>query len=206
MRPPITSGPRPSHPIARPPGWRPPGYRPPAWRPPEWRPPAYPPPYPRPPHWYWGDYYWYPAWGWYFTAAVAGATLVYAATLPEEDCEQVIYEGETLYLCDGVLYRATIHRDEVVYEIVSEPDEALDTGGGSAAYVDDRVMHLTSPRMQGDRVRDLQSALADLGYDIGSVDGVFGPATDRALRDFQVTSGLEATGYADETTLQALGL
>ena len=63
---------------------------------------------------------------------------------------------------------------------------------------------LTSPRLQGDRVLDLQQALADRGFDPGSADGVFGPATDRALRDFQRDAGLDETGVLDEPTQAAL--
>jgi hypothetical protein len=206
VRPPISDRPRPSHPIALPPGSRPPGYRPPGWRPPEWRPPYYPPPYPRPPHWYWGDYNYWPEWGWFFTGAVAGATLVYVAELEDEECEEVTYQGERLYLCDGVLYRATMYKDEPVYEIVTEPDEVIAAGGSVGAYEDDRPLMLTSPRMQGDRVLDLQHALADRGFDPGSADGVFGPATDRALRDFQRDAGLDETGMLDEPTQAALAL
>lgn len=207
VRPPLAGGPRPSHPIVLPPGTRPPGYRPPGWRPPGWSPPAYRPPYDRPPHWYWGDYDYWPAWGWYFTGAVAGATLVYVAELEEDECEEVTYEGERLYVCDGVLYRPTMYKDEPVYEIVTEPDEIVAAGGGAAGSApDDRQLMLTSPRMQGDRVVALQQALTDRGYDIGSVDGVFGPATDLALRAFQLDAGLVETGAVDEATRTALTL
>ncbi|MEO0822012.1 MAG: hypothetical protein AAF074_16490 [Pseudomonadota bacterium] len=88
----------------------------------------------RPPHWSWGPYYWYPAWGWYFTATVAGAALVYVATLPDDKaCEEVDLDGETLYLCDGVLYRATYYEDELVYEIVTEPEGGADAAPAAAA-------------------------------------------------------------------------
>ncbi|MBK0399123.1 peptidoglycan-binding protein [Limibaculum sp. M0105] len=199
---------RPSHPIARPPGGRPPGGRPPGWkppgsRPPGWRPPPYDPPYYRPPHWHWGDYYWWPAWGWYFTGAIAGATLVYVASLPSE-CEKVLYEGETLYLCDGVLYRATYYKDEMVYEIVSDETVqavAAPAGGGGTGG-----LALTSPMMVGEAVRALQRALTDAGYDVGAIDGTFGPGTDRAVRAFQSDQGLPVTGVVDAATAAALGL
>lgn len=126
-RPPGHRPPTVRPPIARPPGWRPPHWRPPLWRPPSWRPPIYRPPYVRPPHYFWGPYFWYPRWGWYFTATVAGATLVYVQTLPEEqECIPATVEDEKVYICDGVLYRPTYYRDEQVYEIVSEPDEVVE--------------------------------------------------------------------------------
>ncbi len=202
---------RPRPPLAgRPPGWRPPGYRPPHWRPPAWRPPVYRPPYYRPPHWRWGSYYYYPRWGWYFTAAVAGATLVYVATLPEDDdCTPVNTADETMYVCNGVLYRATVYESETVYEIVSEAEENVtppppaDTAqpvpGGDWP-------RLASPYMRGTQVRDIQAALSALGYDTGGIDGVFGRGTDAAVRDFQAAEGLPITGAVDPETLAALGL
>ena len=127
QRPPGQRPPQVKPPIARPPGWRPPHWRPPLWRPPSWRPPIYRPPYHRPPHYLWGPYFWYPRWGWYFTSTVAGATLVYVVTLPEEkECTPATADGEKVYICDGVLYRPTYYRDEQVYEIVSEPDEVVE--------------------------------------------------------------------------------
>lgn len=126
-KPPGNRPPTVKPPIARPPGWRPPHWRPPLWRPPSWRPPIYRPPYVRPPHYLWGPYFWYPRWGWYFTASLAGSTLVYVQTLPEEqECIPATVEGEKVYICDGVLYRPTYYRDEQVYEIVSEPDEVVE--------------------------------------------------------------------------------
>ena len=132
VRPPVARPPgyRPPNvrpPIARPPGWRPPYWRPPLWRPPSWRPPIFRPPYVRPPHYLWGPYFWYPRWGWYFTATIAGATLVYMPALPEEkECIPATVEDEKVYICDGVLYRPTYFQDELVYEIVSEPDEVVE--------------------------------------------------------------------------------
>ncbi|MEL6769207.1 MAG: peptidoglycan-binding protein [Pseudomonadota bacterium] len=207
-RPGNRPGYRPGRP--RPPGYRPPGYRPPHWRPPAWRPPAYRPPFARPPHWRWGSYYYYPRWGWYFTAALASSTLVYVATLPrEKECEQIRSEGETMYVCDGVLYRSTVYQDEQVFEIVSEPEEVIDAGdagGVSESYAaQGSVLQLTSPRMRGDDVLALQRELSARGYPVGAPDGVFGPATDRALRAFQEDNELAPSGVLTEQTAAALG-
>ena len=195
---------RPPHvrpPINRPPGWRPPHYRPPHWRPPSWRPPYFRPPYIRPPHPIWGGYYWYPRWGWYFTAAVAGGTLAYVLNLPDTDpCDQAIVDGETLYVCDGTLYRPTVYRDERVYEVVSSQEDT-GTGGGISG-----LLQLTSPRMRGEAVREVQEALVEAGYDVGGIDAIFGPGTDAALRQFQADNGLQADGVVGDETAAALGL
>lgn len=50
----------------------------------------------------------------------------------------------------------------------------------------------------------LQHALADLGYPIGTIDGVYGPATTDALAAFQRDNGLDADGHLDRATAEAL--
>jgi hypothetical protein len=51
-----------------------------------------------------------------------------------------------------------------------------------------------------------QEQLARLGYYRGSIDGIFGPETQRALQAFQLENGLNASGYLTLVTLQALGI
>ena len=50
----------------------------------------------------------------------------------------------------------------------------------------------------------LQSRLKALGYLSGTADGVFGSNTESALKRFQRSRGLRATGIADKQTLMAL--
>ncbi|OQW55440.1 MAG: hypothetical protein A4S17_06165 [Proteobacteria bacterium HN_bin10] len=56
----------------------------------------------------------------------------------------------------------------------------------------------------GERVRELQRALAELGYPVGAADGIFGPATRRAVVNFQNEHGLETTGAVDQATQAAI--
>jgi len=56
----------------------------------------------------------------------------------------------------------------------------------------------------GERVRTLQAALSQLGYAVGPVDGVFGPATRRAVLAFQDEHELPVTGAVDPATQAAL--
>lgn len=54
-------------------------------------------------------------------------------------------------------------------------------------------------------VRALQLMLAELGFDPGTPDGVFGGGTEEAVRTFQQSQiGLEATGRADEVTINVI--
>lgn len=57
-----------------------------------------------------------------------------------------------------------------------------------------------------DGVRKVQQALKEAGHDPGKADGIWGPETQEAVRDFQQAQGLEATGDLNEETLAALGL
>lgn len=56
---------------------------------------------------------------------------------------------------------------------------------------------------KNDRVRYLQEALDACGYNV-SPDGVFGPLTESAVREFQRDSGLYVDGIAGPATIREL--
>ena len=58
----------------------------------------------------------------------------------------------------------------------------------------------------GSTVREIQTRLKDWGYYSGSVDGIYGSATEEAVRYFQESNGLTVDGVAGQATLEALGL
>ena len=126
---------------------------------------------------------------------------MYVSDLPsDKECQKVQEDGETLYLCDGVLYRSTYYEDDKVYEIVSDsPEEAA--AGPQTVF----GLSLTDPMTRGDVVKELQQKLSDLGYDVGAPDGVFGSSTEAALQWFQYDSELEPTGIVDAETAKKLG-
>src|SRR5690606_11650606 len=68
----------------------------------------------------------------------------------------------------------------------------------------DRLLTLVAPNLRGDDVSELQTLLARLGFDCGRVDGILGPATIRALEDFQRNSGLRVDGVCGPVTVRAL--
>jgi peptidoglycan hydrolase-like protein with peptidoglycan-binding domain len=57
---------------------------------------------------------------------------------------------------------------------------------------------------QGDDVRYVQQRLKDLGYLSGKVDGVYGSATETALKAFQAANGLSADGLVGKRTMDKL--
>jgi peptidoglycan hydrolase-like protein with peptidoglycan-binding domain len=55
-------------------------------------------------------------------------------------------------------------------------------------------------------IKQVQQALKDKGHEPGPIDGIAGPRTQAALKDFQKAQGSEATGQLDDQTLSALGV
>lgn len=68
----------------------------------------------------------------------------------------------------------------------------------------DRTLYLRAPPLRGDDVRALQERLGELGFDVGRIDGIFGPRTARALREFQTNYGIPADAIVGRSTLRAL--
>lgn len=66
------------------------------------------------------------------------------------------------------------------------------------------LAHRPHPWANAEQVRQVQQKLNDMGYHAGSVDGVLGPQTESALRQFQQARTLDATGHIDSKTLAAL--
>lgn len=58
----------------------------------------------------------------------------------------------------------------------------------------------------GDAVARLQAVLNSLGYDVGTVDGFYGPSTEAAVIHYQSDNGLPADGIAGEQTLGNIGI
>jgi peptidoglycan hydrolase-like protein with peptidoglycan-binding domain len=57
-----------------------------------------------------------------------------------------------------------------------------------------------------DKVKAVQEALKTKGFDPGEPDGVLGPKTSQALRDFQKSQNIQVTGRIDDKTASALGV
>ncbi len=66
-----------------------------------------------------------------------------------------------------------------------------------------RTLRLAKPRMEGSDVLKLQEALKKAGIVVGS-DGEFGPATDKAVKEFQQKKGLIADGIVSAKTREQM--
>ncbi|MFQ5557008.1 MAG: peptidoglycan-binding protein [Acidimicrobiales bacterium] len=74
----------------------------------------------------------------------------------------------------------------------------------AAHRLGDRMLYLRYPMTRGDDVTELQRRLGSLGFDAGWIDGIFGPDSQRAVREFQLNSGLGPDGVVGHATVAAL--
>lgn len=71
--------------------------------------------------------------------------------------------------------------------------DKMDRAGGKAAKGGNQ-----------EQVKAAQQALKDKGHDPGEIDGLMGPKTTAALKDFQKAQGLKETGRLDKETMAKL--
>jgi N-acetylmuramoyl-L-alanine amidase len=67
-----------------------------------------------------------------------------------------------------------------------------------------RLLYDTNPPLRGDDVAEVQVRLAQLGFNTGRIDGIFGSVTAVALAEFQRNCALEPSGTVTKETFQAL--
>ena len=86
----------------------------------------------------------------------------------------------------------------------ANPQSSLGNDNESGA----NASNMSGAQLDNDQhvVREAQRALNDKGFSAGTVDGIMGPHTEQALRDFQQSQGLNTTGNLDQQTLSALGV
>ena len=84
--------------------------------------------------------------------------------------------------------------DELTWQALLEASWAL----GS------RHLWEQTPNLRGDDVAELQQQLGRLGFDAGRVDGIFGPATKRAVTEFQQNVAITTDGICGYETYRAL--
>ncbi len=68
----------------------------------------------------------------------------------------------------------------------------------------ERLLYLRWPFLRGADILELQQLLAFLGFRVGPIDGIFGPGTDKAVREFQRNLILPLDGIVGQGTLSSL--
>ena len=73
-------------------------------------------------------------------------------------------------------------------------------------FRNNEVEALSKYGSRGDEVRQIQTKLRRWGYYTGSIDGIYGSQTQKAVRYFQSKNGLTVDGIAGKNTLNAMGI
>ena len=68
----------------------------------------------------------------------------------------------------------------------------------------DRLLYNRMPMLHGDDIAELQRQLNAIGFDTGSVDGIFGASTLRAVLDFQQNRHMAEDGIVGPEVVQEL--
>jgi hypothetical protein len=87
---------------------------------------------------------------------------------------------------------------------VTQPQELGERPG--AAGVQQTAEVVSPSELNEDQIRELQQTLNERGFHAGNVDGIWGPKTQAAIRNFQETENMQATGQITHETLSALDL
>jgi peptidoglycan hydrolase-like protein with peptidoglycan-binding domain len=67
-----------------------------------------------------------------------------------------------------------------------------------------RVSPAAAPRMSGEVITDIQRELLRRGFYGGTIDGLYGPRTDAAIREFEQAAGLTASAEPNEMLLERI--
>ncbi|MGF1627079.1 MAG: discoidin domain-containing protein [Alphaproteobacteria bacterium] len=133
-------------------------------------------------------------------AVVEGAYRVAVAADPPILVEVAIaIDQETLVLLDKEGSEVGVETETRAFDPTAVPEPPAEPAAAEPT-VPEPVEPLAGPA----QIAELQRLLAAQGYDPGPADGRIGPATARAIRDYQAAAGLPATGEADVALLDRL--
>jgi peptidoglycan hydrolase-like protein with peptidoglycan-binding domain len=79
-------------------------------------------------------------------------------------------------------------------------------GGGTNSSQSSSASASRPPALSQDMVQQVQTRLQQAGNYNGSIDGLWGPATEAGVRSYQQQHNLNATGQLDGDTLTSLNL
>lgn len=89
--------------------------------------------------------------------------------------------------------------------------EAIDKVTGGVEKLQLKIDGIFQNGSVGDEVKEIQTALKQLGYDLGTfgeagdgLDGIIGPVTEKAIKAFQEANGLVVDGIVGPETIKAL--
>lgn len=105
-----------------------------------------------------------------------------------------IYDAERLFLR---LVESNGQQHDAQFDLFGSQD-AIEAVAGACGW--------TTLSLSADDYRAIQTLLNAGGFDVGTPDGQWGPASQTAMRAYQASVGLPETGAPDRVTLERLGV
>nr|DAK08600.1 MAG TPA: N acetylmuramidase [Caudoviricetes sp.] len=115
--------------------------------------------------------------------------------------------GKVIHCSNGVQWGDTSDKAWTHYAIPAglyAAEEIAAAGKPDTSKPTESVVFNLRRGSKGADVTKLQTALNALGYDCGAADGIFGAATEKAVRAFQKDNSLAVDGIAGKATQEAL--
>ena len=107
---------------------------------------------------------------------------------------RTIYDAERLFIR---LFESNGQQHDALFELAGAQD-TFEAVAGACGW--------TTLTLSTDDYRAIQTLLNAGGFDTGTPDGQWGPASQRAMRAYQASINLPETGAPDRATLEALGV
>jgi|SRR5687768_17570498 len=90
--------------------------------------------------------------------------------------------------------------DKTTDKVADKTDKATDKIADKTERAKDKI----AAKLDRAGIRTQQQALKDKGYDPGPIDGIHGPRTSAAVREYQKKEGMTVTGRFDDDTMGRL--
>lgn len=124
-----------------------------------------------------------------------------------EDVRQVqeaLFQAGAPLTIDGVFGPMTKQAVEWFQRLNGLPSDGI-VNDRTRSVLFQRSLHLATPYMRGEDVRNIQISLQKLGFNV-DIDGVFGPGTQAAVEAFQRHAGLLVDGIVGSHTRRILNV
>jgi Putative peptidoglycan binding domain len=119
------------------------------------------------------------------------------------------YDYPYSYNYDPGYYNSGDYQGQMYYDQNGYPDQSqgyYDSAVYQSQVYDDPNSYSDQSQSNYSTVVAAQERLAHEGYYHGESDGALNPEMQKAVRRYQITNGLRATGYLDADTLAVMGL
>ena len=132
-------------------------------------------------------------------AGFADADAMVAAFVASEDAEVL---GMAEFIAAGGMAAPLRDQDWAGFaRLYNGSDYAAHNYDGHVQYFHDKYSTGTRPALM---TRAAQVYLTYRGFAVGGIDGVLGPGTTAAVRDYQTRAGVPVTGVIDAALIQRL--